>query len=526
MKSTLKTLTAWLLFLTLFTTILPCTVLAADTPYEISTAEELWQFARRVNAGQSDLDAILIADIVFNENVLNENGALTSGDFDSWEPIGTDWETAYSGTFDGNDKTISGLYFHDEWTSYVGLFGYIKDGTVKNVHIKDSYFYGDAFIGGLVGCVESGLVIDCSSSATVESGSDYVGGIAGANMPTDGATATIKNCSYTGTITAGGSYVGGVVGFNSATSGGTAIVEHCYNAGKKVHGYGTIGGVVGLNCATYETSSATVTNCYNTGWVDSYDNLAGGIVGMNKADQDSPKATIENCYNTGKLTVRSEIAGGIVGENNAWFNSATASIKNCFNIGAIPAYDNCGGIAGINNRFYDSATASITNCYYLDDNRFVLGGINGSDEPGFAEAKKTEQFASGEVAYLLGVPFGQNLDNGFPVQAFPVLSEERVYHYLEGYSNHPYGFVVLDESYQNLTVHVDEAGTYSVIFAHYDADGVLQELCVAPLVASQEGDFPVSRTASMTFGVGDSIMLWSNTITCKPLCNGYTIPKE
>ena len=418
MKSTLKTLTAWLLFLTLFTTILPCTVLAADTPYEISTAEELWQFARRVNAGQSDLDAILIADIVFNENVLNENGALTSGDFDSWEPIGTDWETAYSGTFDGNDKTISGLYFHDEWTSYVGLFGYIKDGTVKNVHIKDSYFYGDAFIGGLVGCVESGLVIDCSSSATVESGSDYVGGIAGANMP-------------------------------------------------------TIGGVVGLNCATYETSSATVTNCYNTGWVDSYDNLAGGIVGMNKADQDSPKATIENCYNTGKLTVRSEIAGGIVGENNAWFNSATASIKNCFNIGAIPDYDNCGGIAGINNRFYDSATASITNCYYLDDNRFVLGGINGSDEPGFAEAKKTEQFASGEVAYLLGVPFGQNLDNGFPVQAFPVLSEERVYHYLEGYSNHPYGFVVLDESYQNLTVHVDEAGTYSVIFAHYDADGVL-----------------------------------------------------
>lgn len=151
MKTTLKTLTAWLLFLTLFTAILPCTVLAANTPYEISTPEELWQFARRVNAGQYDLDAILMADIVFNENVLDANGALASGEFDSWEPIGTDSYTAYSGIFDGNGKTISGLFFNDGWTSYVGLFGYIKGGTVQNVHLKDSYFYGDSSVGGIVG---------------------------------------------------------------------------------------------------------------------------------------------------------------------------------------------------------------------------------------------------------------------------------------------------------------------------------------------------------------------------------------
>lgn len=525
MKTTLRTLTAWLLFLTLFTAILPCTALAASTPYEINTAEELWQFARRVNGGQTDLDAILMADIVFNENVLDANGALASGDFDSWEPISTASHMAYSGTFDGNGKTISGLYFHDEWTSNVGLFGYIKGGTVQNVHVKDSYFYGDAVVGGIVGCIESGTVIDCSSAATVASGSDYVGGIAGASMPTDGATATVKNCFYTGTINAGGGYVGGIVGFNSATSNGTAIVENCYNAGKKVHGYGTIGGVVGLNEAIYEVSSALVTRCYNTGWVDAFDNFAGGIVGMNKADQGSSKATIQNCYNTGKVTVWSEIAGGIVGENNAWSNSATASIKNCFNIGEIPFYDSCGGIAGLNNAYNDSASVLVENCYYLDDNRFILGGINGFDEAGSAEAKKTAQFSSGEVAYLLGGPFGQNLDNGLPTQEHPVLSKERVYHYLKGYSNHPYGFVVLDESYQNLTVHVDEAGTYSVIFAHYDADGALQEIYVAPLVANQEGDFSASRPVSMAFGVGDNIFLWDSAVNCKPLCNGYQIPQ-
>lgn len=150
-----------------------------------------------------------------------------------------------------------------------------------------------------------------------------------------------------------------------------------------------IGGVCGENFGD------TITNCYNTGIVSGSYNYIGGVCGHNTG-------TITSCYNTGTVsdTARSfGLVGGVCGSN-------TGTITNCCNIGTISGPDNIGGVCG-------SDIGTITNCYYLtgcakDGNSVTQYGI-GCDTQGSATAdtdgvtagKASEQFASGEVCYLL-----------------------------------------------------------------------------------------------------------------------------
>ena len=261
-----------------------------DTVYEISNAGQLYWFAELVNGTLDGVEqntlanAILTANITVNENLLDslqydtEGNVSNGSDFISWTPI-ADWmgnrTTQYSGTFDGNNKTVSGLYFNGDSTC-IGLFGSSEsDGNIKNVGVVDSYFKGN----------------------------DHVGGVCGNNA---------------GTIT------------------------NCYNAG---------------NLTAIE-SSATI----------------GGICGYNNG------GTVTNCYNTGTVTATGSVAsvGGVCG-------CSTAPISNCYNIGTVTATSSSADISGICGYNF----GPIKNCYYLADTEDENGG------------KTTEQFASGEVAYLL-----------------------------------------------------------------------------------------------------------------------------
>lgn len=117
-----------------------------ETVYEISNAGQLYWFAGLVNGTldgvkQNKLaNAILTANITVNENLLDslqydtEGNVSNGSDFISWTPI-ADWmenrTTQYSGTFDGNNKTVSGLYFNGDSTC-IGLFGSSEsDGNIK-----------------------------------------------------------------------------------------------------------------------------------------------------------------------------------------------------------------------------------------------------------------------------------------------------------------------------------------------------------------------------------------------------------
>lgn len=104
-------------------------------PYQIGTAEELYWFAGLVNGTLEGVEknvsanAKLMNDITVNEDVLDavNKGQVSESNFIEWEPIGTSYsdDKAYSGTFDGNKHTISGLYFDKTRSYQVGLFGYI-----------------------------------------------------------------------------------------------------------------------------------------------------------------------------------------------------------------------------------------------------------------------------------------------------------------------------------------------------------------------------------------------------------------
>lgn len=218
-----------------------------DAVYEISNAGQLYWFAGLVNGTLSSVtqntsaNAVLTADIVVNENVLKPDGTLNEGTFKEWTPIATS-ASPYTGIFEGQNHTISGLYFKKENTSEVGFFGYNR-GKISNVGILDSYFCGFSQVGGVCG-YNSSTITNCYNKGVVDGtadGASSFGGVCGCNL------GILTNCYNTG-IVSGQLFVGGVSGNNNGT------ITNCYNTGI-VKGQSFVGGVSGNN-------SRTITNCY------------------------------------------------------------------------------------------------------------------------------------------------------------------------------------------------------------------------------------------------------------------------
>ena len=253
-----------------------------DGVYQIGSAEELREFAELVNDdGETTANAILTDDIDLNNQL--------------WTPIGNE-EHLYTGTFDGANYTISGLYI-DSNADYQGLFGYVSGiGKVQNLSVSGSV-KGNDYVGGIAG-QNNGNVINCAFSGSV-SGNSSVGGVVGYNS----SSGTVKNCYNTGAVS--GNYVGGVVGYNGGT------VENCYNTGAVNSSGNRVGGVVGWN-----DLGASVDNCYNTGAVNSSGNRVGGVVGSNRG-------RVENCYNTGEVSGSGNYVGGVVGYNEGGIGNVT-----------------------------------------------------------------------------------------------------------------------------------------------------------------------------------------------------------
>ena len=167
-----------------------------DTVYEISNAGQLYWFAGLVNGTldgvkqNTSANAILTANITANENLLDslqydaEGNVSNGSDFISWTPIADCMGDiiGYSGTFDGNNKTVSGLYFNGN-SPRIGLFGSSEaDGNIKNVGVVDSYFKGNEFVGGVCGRNE-GTITNCynTGNLTAIDPTAAIGGICGIN---------------------------------------------------------------------------------------------------------------------------------------------------------------------------------------------------------------------------------------------------------------------------------------------------------------------------------------------------------
>ena len=266
-----------------------------------------------------------IAELVNEEWKLGINITLTDNidltDID-WTPIGKDDNKAYTGTFDGNGKTITGLTVTGSY-KYAGLFGDIdENGTVKNVVLE-------------------GVQI------TSDNSSGYAGGVAGDSW------GTIENCSVSGSVS-GTTFAGGVVG---SQWGGS--ITGC-NSSATVKGVIFAGGIAG------ETNSgASLTGCYATGDVtvenDGTNNShAGGVVGYNGG------GTLTACYATGSVTGSGSgtiYVGGVTGSNNLGTLTACYHAKRNIN----GPNGTTGGVVGRNFKGLMPYGGIITACYWGDN---------------------------------------------------------------------------------------------------------------------------------------------------------------
>ena len=262
-----------------------------DDPYIIKTAAQLEMFRDSVNLGDEDYKGKFIkldADITIS-------GA--------WTPIGNSARTndnsetrVFSGTFDGNGKTITGLT-NEGYTptilrggdEYVfGLFGVVNGATIKDLTLADVSIetYKDS------GAKKSGIQGDC---------------------------------------------VGALVGY----AVGSADISGCIVESGSVQGYSAVGGLIGRMYGANETSGTLkVEECKNYAYVEGYEHV-GGLIGWLNGSPREGKAentiTLAKCENYGNVKDAGDGVSGVAGiavfglEPREW----TLSVTDCSNYGNI-----------------------------------------------------------------------------------------------------------------------------------------------------------------------------------------------
>ena len=214
-------------------------------PYRIRTAEGLKWFRDKVNSATKTADTQICAELTEDIDLSGEE----------WTPIGIGqsfhWGIrSYSGTFDGKGHTIKNLSIDNSSANFVGLFGYVYGGTIRNLTVSGSV-KGSGHTGGIAGGADGGTFENCANLCVVQSDS------------TEGGT------------------TGGIIGF-ALNMDHELIVRDCYNVGSITGRHA--GGIIG-QCSWHET----ISNCYNAGTVTGTAN-AGAIIGSYSSDK------ISNCY--------------------------------------------------------------------------------------------------------------------------------------------------------------------------------------------------------------------------------------
>ena len=214
-------------------------------PYQISTAEGLKWFRDKVNNAKTPDETKICVELTEDIDLSGEE----------WSPIGIGqgvyWGSlSYSGTFDGKGHTIKNLSIDNSSANFVGLFGYVLGGTIRNLTVSGSV-KGSGHTGGIAGGADGGTFENCANLCVVQSDS------------TEGGT------------------TGGIIGF-ALNMDYVLIVRDCYNVGSITGRHA--GGIIG-QCSWHET----ISNCYNAGTVTGTAN-AGAIIGSYSSDK------ISNCY--------------------------------------------------------------------------------------------------------------------------------------------------------------------------------------------------------------------------------------
>ena len=259
-----------------------------------------------------------------------------------WKVLGLSSTSAadvpFTGTFDGNNHTISGLHSVQDGYSNIGLFA-VNAGTIKDLKVEANQMEGWSEVGTVAGINQAGGVL-----SNVHVQANYVGALSAGSA---------------------GGYAGGLVGRNNGTITGCSATITGSGLTRGVVAYNYAGGLVGGNWGTIEESYAMAG--INAGYKSYIDQgrtsayYAGGFAGGNVG-------TIRNCYVIATdYIVGVQRVGGFVA-----FNGSNGQIISSY---VVP-----------NNWVYGGQTytsisigkndGSTTNCYAVSTTPGTVNGFN------------------------------------------------------------------------------------------------------------------------------------------------------
>ena len=264
-------------------------------PYQITNADELFDVRSTPSAYYKLMNDIDLSAWIQDDNPKN-----------GWNPIGT-FSVPFSGHFDGNNKIIEGLYINRPSVNYIGLFGYVKGATIKNVCLVNPVIYGGSSVGAICGEVYAHTVSFISNNICIGgsvNGGSYVGGIIGRTYSGTDYTSNTSNYSidyyiqgnYSSSIIHGKTYCGGIAG----------EVESWY---LRYYSAGTYTVYADFNLRL----TANVIDNHFAGTIYA-DDFAGGIVGQLIDSGSIPNSRLSNYL---RFSVMRNLTGGSVFCNGA-----------------------------------------------------------------------------------------------------------------------------------------------------------------------------------------------------------------
>ena len=298
----------------------------ADAPanwskYHMGFVEGSWNMGCPTGCIGYELTADLDFDTDGDGDVDSDDDYWNAGA--GWAPVG-DAFNSFTATFDGDGHTVSNLLIKltNSSNAYpAALFGFVRDGVVRDVGLPDVDVTGGSYVGGLVGYSSDGEVSGSYVTGSV-SAVDNVGGLVGRSgvfFYNDQSRSAITD-SHSSAQVSGGDNVGGLVGLNTGTSEITGS-----HATGHIEGTDKVGGLVGFN-------TGPITTSYATGRVEGTDEV-GGLVGDNRASITASYATghVEGNVNVGGL------AGYCRGPTTVSF--ATGHVEGTENVGGLVGYN-------------------------------------------------------------------------------------------------------------------------------------------------------------------------------------------
>ena len=380
----------------------------AGDPFRIDSLPNLYWITQNSNTWDSSFVQTAAID-ASSDSTWNAGAGFT--------PIGL--SSYFTGTYNGNGHTITGLFISRGSGSDAGMFGSTNGATLKNiklVNVRVKVTGGGGYVGGLVAENYSSSIDSCTVSGSVSSSGNEVGGLVGRNVNNSGPSTvtnssssaivtggsnagvgglvgdnnscTITNCYSTGSVldSLSGADLGGLVGisesgssvsnsYSTATVTGTGVsqevgglvgylsvssVVSCYVSGT-VHGKDqSVGGLVGFATGNTSPAQATVTGCHSTATVVGDSNYVGGLIG-----NVNTEVTITNSYSGGTVTGTNQYAGGLVGYTNQM-----TTIRSCYSTAAVTGGSYVGGLVGYGNGVNTGSS--------IIDSSYATGSVRGS----------------------------------------------------------------------------------------------------------------------------------------------------